>query len=105
MGENIADLGGLSIALDAYHRSLGGKPAPVIGGLSGDQRVFLGWAQAWAGKMQPDAIKAMTVGDPHSFRKFRVNGVVRNIDAWYPAFAVMPGEALYLAPQDRVRIW
>jgi putative endopeptidase len=105
MGENIADLGGLSIALDAYHRSLGGKPAPVIGGLTGDQRVFLGWAQAWAGKMQPDAIKAMTVGDPHSFRKFRVNGVVRNIDAWYPAFRVAPGEALYLKPEDRVRIW
>jgi len=105
MGENIADLGGLSIALDAYHRSLNGKPAPVVGGLTGDQRVFLGWAQAWAGKMQPDAIKAMTVGDPHSFRKFRVNGVVRNIDAWYPAFKVAPGEALYLKPENRVRIW
>jgi putative endopeptidase len=105
MGENIADLGGLSIALEAYHRSLNGKPAPVIGGLTGDQRVFLGWAQAWAGKMQPDAIKAMTVGDPHSFRKFRVNGVVRNIDGWYPAFRVGPGEALYLKPEDRVRIW
>jgi putative endopeptidase len=105
MGENIADLGGLSIALDAYHRSLNGKAAPVIGGLTGDQRVFLGWAQAWAGKMQPDAIKAMTVGDPHSFRKFRVNGVVRNIDAWYPAFRVVSGQALYLKPEDRVRIW
>ena len=105
MGENIADLGGLSIALDAYHRSLNGRPAPVIGGLTGDQRVFLGWAQAWAGKMQPDAIKAMTVGDPHSFRKFRVNGVVRNLDAWYPAFGVAPGQALYLKPEERVRIW
>jgi putative endopeptidase len=105
MGENIADLGGLSIALEAYHHSLHGRPAPVIGGLTGDQRVFLGWAQAWAGKMQPDAIRAMTVGDPHSFRKFRVNGVVRNIDAWYPAFGVKPGEALYLKPEDRVRIW
>jgi putative endopeptidase len=105
MGENIADLGGLSIALEAYHRSLHGKPAPVIGGLTGDQRVFLGWAQAWAGKMQPDAIRAMTVGDPHSFRKFRVNGVVRNIDGWYAAFGVKPGEALYLTPEERVRIW
>lgn len=105
MGENIADLGGLSIALEAYHRSLHGKPAPVIGGLTGDQRVFLGWAQAWAGKMQPDAIKAMTVGDPHSFRKYRVNGVVRNIDGWYDAFGVTPGEALYLKPEERVRIW
>jgi putative endopeptidase len=105
MGENIADLGGLSIALDAYHRSLNGKPAPVIGGLTGEQRVLLGWAQAWAGKMQPDAIKAMTVGDPHSFRKFRVNGVVRNIDDWYAAFGAAPGQALYLKPDERVRIW
>ncbi|HEX5183434.1 MAG TPA: M13 family metallopeptidase [Allosphingosinicella sp.] len=105
MGENIADLGGLSIALEAYHRSLHGRKAPVIGGLTGDQRVFLGWAQAWAGKMQPDAIRQMTVGDPHSFRKFRVNGVVRNIDGWYSAFGVKPGEALYLKPGDRVRIW
>jgi putative endopeptidase len=105
MGENIADLGGLAIALDAYHRSLKGKPAPVVGGLTGDQRVLLGWAQAWAGKMQPDAIRQMTVSDPHSFRKFRVNGVVRNQDAWYPAFEVKPGQALYLAPADRVRIW
>ena len=105
MGENIADLGGLSIALDAYHRSLNGKPAPIVGGLTGDQRVLLGWAQAWAGKMQPDAIKAMTVGDPHSFRKFRVSGVVRNIDAWYSAYGAAPGQALYLKPEDRVRIW
>jgi putative endopeptidase len=105
MGENIADLGGLSIALDAYHRSLGGKPAPVIGGLTGDQRVFLGWAQAWAGKARPDSIRQQTISDPHSFRKYRVNGVVRNIDGWYSAFAVKPGEALYLAPEDRARIW
>jgi putative endopeptidase len=105
MGENIADLGGLSIALDAYHRSLGGKPAPVIGGLTGDQRVFLGWAQAWAGKAQPDSIRQQTISDPHSFRKYRVNGVVRNIDGWYAAFPVKPGDALYLAPADRARIW
>jgi putative endopeptidase len=105
MGENIADLGGLSIALEAYHRSLHGRPAPVIGGLTGDQRVFLGWAQAWAGKAQPDAIRQATVSDPHSFRKFRVNGVVRNIDGWYDAFGVKPGQALYLKPEDRVRIW
>jgi putative endopeptidase len=105
MGENIADLGGLAIALDAYHASLKGKPAPVIGGLTGDQRVFLGWAQAWAGKMTPDAIKQMTVSDPHSFRKFRVNGPVRNIDAWYAAFGVKPGDKLYLSPDKRARIW
>jgi putative endopeptidase len=105
MGENIADLGGLAMGLDAYHASLKGKPAPVIDGLTGDQRVFLGWAQAWAGKASPEFIRNLTVGDPHSWRKYRVNGVVRNIDAWYPAFKVKPGDALYLAPKDRARIW
>jgi putative endopeptidase len=105
MGENIADLGGLTLALDAYHDSLHGKPAPVIDGLTGDQRVFLGWAQAWRGKVSDDYVKRQVVSDPHSPRQFRVNGVVRNIDAWYAAFDVKPGEKLYLAPQDRVHIW
>jgi putative endopeptidase len=105
MGENIADLGGLTLALDAYHASLHGKPAPVLDGFTGDQRVFLGWAQAWRGKLREDAIRRQVVSDPHSPRSFRVNGVVRNIDAWYPAFQVKPGEKLYLAPADRVRIW
>ncbi|HEY3778457.1 MAG TPA: M13 family metallopeptidase [Rhizomicrobium sp.] len=105
MGENIADLGGLTLALDAYHASLNGKLAPVIGGLTGDQRVFLGWAQAWRGKVSDDYVKRQVVSDPHSPRQFRVNGVVRNIDAWYAAFHVKPGEKLYLAPADRVHIW
>ena len=105
MGENLADLGGLAIALDAYHASLHGKPAPVLHGLTGDQRVFLGWAQAWAGKATPEAIQRQTLSDPHSFRKFRVNGVVRNIDGWYKAFGIKPGDALYVAPDKRVRVW
>ena len=105
MGENLADLGGLSIALDAYHASLHGKPAPVVGGLTGDQRVFLGWAQAWSGKLRPEAIRKQTASDPHSYRKFRVNGVVRNIDAWYAAFDIKPGDALYIPPEKRARIW
>jgi len=105
MGENIADLGGLSIALDAYHASLHGKPAPVVGGLTGDQRVFLGWAQAWAGKSTPEQIKRLTSSDPHSYRKYRVNGVVRNIDAWYEAFGVKVSDTYYLAPDKRARIW
>jgi putative endopeptidase len=105
MGENIADLGGLTLALDAYHASLHGKPAPVIDGLTGDQRVFLGWAQAWRGKVSDDFIKRQVVSDPHSPRVFRVNGVVRNIDAWYEAFGVKPGDKYYVAPADRVRIW
>lgn len=105
MGENIADLGGLTMALDAYHASLKGKKAPVLGGLTGDQRVFLGWAQVWAGKATPDAIRNQTISDPHSFRKYRVNGVVRNIDAWYAAFGVKPSQKLYIAPAKRARIW
>ena len=105
MGENIADVGGLAMALDAYHQSLNGKPAPVLGGLTGDQRVFLGWAQAWAGKATPEEIRRYTISDPHSFRKYRVNGVVRNIDEWYAAFGVKPGDALYIPKEKRARIW
>jgi putative endopeptidase len=105
MGENLADLGGLTIALDAYHASLKGAKAPVLHGLTGDQRVFLGWAQAWAGKAQPEAIRRQTASDPHSWRKFRVNGVVRNIDGWYKAFGIKPGDALYIPPDKRVRVW
>jgi putative endopeptidase len=105
MGENIADLGGLTLALDAYHASLGGKPAPVIDGLTGDQRVFLGWAQAWCGKVTDSFVKKQVVSDPHSPRRFRVDGVVHNINAWYAAFDVKPGEKLYVAPKDRVHIW
>jgi putative endopeptidase len=105
MGENIADLGGLTLALEAYHRSLGGKPAPVIDGLTGDQRVFLGWAQAWRGKFREAFVRKQVVSDPHSPRQFRVDGVVRNIDAWYASFNVQPGDKLYVAPKDRVHIW
>ncbi len=105
MGENIADLGGLTIALDAYRASLNGKPAPVLDGLTGDQRVFLGWAQVWRGKLRDDAIRRQVVSDPHSPRQYRVNGVVRNIDAWYTAFNVKPGQKLFVDPKERVRIW
>jgi putative endopeptidase len=93
------------LALDAYHASLNGKPAPVIDGLTGDQRVFLGWAQAWRGKVTDDYVKKQVVSDPHSPRQFRVNGVVHNSDGWYTAFDVKPGEKLYVAPADRVHIW
>jgi putative endopeptidase len=105
MGENIGDLGGLLMALDAYKLSLNGKPAPVIDGLTGEQRVFLGWAQVWRSKMRDEAVRQQVVTDPHSPAQFRVDGVVRNIDAWYDAFGVKPGDALYLAPDQRVRIW
>jgi putative endopeptidase len=105
MGENIADLGGVVVALDAYRTSLKGKPAPVIDGLSGEQRVFLGWAQAWRGKLRDDAVRRQVVSDPHSPRQYRVNGVMRNIDAWYEAFKVKADEKLFIDPKGRVRIW
>lgn len=105
LGENIADLGGLLIALDAYNISLQGRPAPIIDGFTGLQRVFLGWAQAWRGKATDSFIKNQVISDVHSPRKFRVNGVVRNIDAWYKTFHVKPEDNLYVTPKDRARIW
>lgn len=105
VGENIGDLGGLSIALLAYQLSLNGEPAPVIDGLTGVQRVFYGWAQVWRTKSRDaEAIRRLAV-DPHSPPEFRCNGVVRNMDAFYDAFDVTEGDALYLEPQRRVRIW
>ena len=105
MGENIADLGGILLALDAYHASLHGKPAPVIDGLTGDQRVFLGWAQVWRTKVRDDRAKDLAVSDVHSPARFRVNGPLHNVDAWYKAFGVKPGDPLYVPPEKRVRIW
>ena len=105
MGENVGDLGGLLMALDAYHLSLGGRPAPVIDGLTGDQRLFLAYGQVWRQKIRDDALRQQVVSDPHSPAEFRINGVVRNVDAWYEAFGVAPGDKMYLAPDQRVRIW
>jgi putative endopeptidase len=105
VGENIGDLGGLSIALLAYQLSLGGREAPVIDGLTGVQRVFFGWAQVWRTKSRAaEAIRRLAT-DPHSPPEFRCNGVIRNMDAFYEAFDVNEGDGLYLDPQQRVRIW
>ena len=105
VGENIGDLGGLSIALLAYQLSLGGNQASVIDGLTGLQRVFFGWAQVWRTKSRDaDAIRRLAI-DPHSPPEFRCNGVIRNIDAFYDAFDVTESDALYLEPAHRVRIW
>ncbi|MES2311201.1 MAG: M13 family metallopeptidase [Pseudomonadota bacterium] len=104
LGENIADVSGLTIAWIAYHKSLGGKPAPVINGLSGDQRFFLAFAQSWRTKTRPAALRAQVIGDGHAPGNFRAQ-TVRNLDAWYDAFSPKPGEKLYLAPRDRVKIW
>jgi putative endopeptidase len=105
MGENIADLGGVAIALDAYHASLNHAPAPDFDGLTGDQRFFLAYAQLWRGTAREDYIRQLTISDPHSYRSFRVNGVVRNIDEWYAAFGVEPGDSLYVEAAQRARIW
>ncbi|HEX8670020.1 MAG TPA: M13 family metallopeptidase [Allosphingosinicella sp.] len=105
LGENIGDQGGVRIALDAYHASLGGKPAPVLDGLTGDQRFFLSWAQNWRNKMREEMTRMILVSDPHSPFRWRVDGTLRNIDEFYTAFAVKPGEKLYLAPEQRVRVW
>lgn len=105
LGENIADLGGVNVALEAYRRSLSGKPAVVLDGFTGDQRVLLGWAQVWRGKVRDDYVRKQVASDPHSPRAFRVIGPTRNVDDWYTAFGVKPGDAYYLPPGQRVRIW
>lgn len=105
VGENIGDLGGLSIAYKAYQLALGGTPAPIIDSLTGDQRFFYAWAQSWRSKMRPEALRRQIATDPHSPDKFRTNQVVRNMDAFHAAFGVGPADGLYLAPEDRVRIW
>ncbi|KAB2641197.1 MAG: peptidase M13 [Verrucomicrobia bacterium] len=105
MGENIGDMGGLTLALDAYQASLHGAPAPVLDGVTGVQRVFFGWAQVWRQKSRDEALRKQIHTDPHSPAAARVNGVLRNIDAWYSAFNVQPGDKLYVKPADRVHIW
>jgi putative endopeptidase len=106
LGENIGDNGGLQVAYHAYtHGHLNGQPAEAIDGVTGDQRFFLGWAQAWRALIRDEALRNQVLTDPHSPAIYRCNGTVRNMDAWYTAFDVQPGDALYLAPADRVTIW
>jgi len=105
LGENIGDLGGLSMAYKAYHLSLDGKEDKVIDGLTGDQRFFMSWAQVWRSKNREEAMRRQMLTDPHSPPNYRVNGIVRNFDAWYAAFGVTPDNALYLPPEQRIKIW
>ena len=104
LGENIADLAGLTVAYQAYKISLNGKEAPVIDGMTGDQRFFLGWAQVWRRIYRDQELANRLVTDPHSPSEFRT-AVVRNLDAWYEAFKPAPGDKLFLAPDARVKIW
>ena len=105
LGENIGDQGGVLLAYDAYKASLAGKAAPVIDGLTGDQRFFLSLAQSWRMKVRDETAKQLLVTDVHSPNLWRVDGTLRNIDAWYAAFAVKPSDKLYLPPAERVRVW
>ncbi len=105
IGENIGDLGGLNMAYHAYHLQLKGQPAPVIDGLTGDQRFFLSWAQVWRTKYRDGALREIVLSDVHSPAQFRVNGPLPNIDAWYQAFDVQPTDKLFIKPADRVSIW
>jgi putative endopeptidase len=105
LGENIADLAGSTIALKAYRLSLNGKKAPVLDGFTGDQRFFLGFGQIWRAKYRDAALRTQVLSNEHSPGMFRAIGPTRNIDAWYAAFGVKPGEKYYLAPDKRVRLW
>lgn len=105
LGENIGDLGGLSVAYEAYRLSLNGGEPPVIDGLTGDQRFFLGWAQIWRRLYREPELLKRLITDPHSPSEYRVNGIVRNMDAWYEAFQIGPADPLYLKPDERVKIW
>jgi len=105
LGENIGDLGGISIALKAYQASLQGQEAPVIGGFSGTQRVFIGFGRVWRSKIRDEALRTQIATDPHSPGVYRANGSVRNVPEWYSAFQVSEGDGLYLAPEERVKIW
>jgi putative endopeptidase len=103
--ENMADLAGVQVAYDAYKSSLGGQEAPVLDGLTGDQRFFIAYAASWKWLYRDEATRDSLLSDVHSPPKYRVNGIVRNLDAWYDAFDVKEGDALYLAPEQRVRLW
>jgi putative endopeptidase len=105
MGENIGDLGGVLVSLDAYHTSLGGKKPKVIDGYTGDQRFFLGWGQVWRTLFRTEALRQQLVSDPHSPGQIRAINPLRNVDAWYAAWKIDASQKQYVAPADRVRIW
>jgi predicted metalloendopeptidase len=105
LGENIADVAGLVIAYKAYHLSLHGKPAPVLDGLTGDQRFYIAYSQSWREKNRDAQLRARLLSNPHSPAAWRVNGVVRNDDGWYAAFNIKPTDKFYLPPEKRVKLW
>ncbi len=104
LAEDIADVAGISAAYDGYRASLKGNAAPMQEGFTGDQQFFIAFGQNWGEKVRPDALRQQVLIDPHAPAEYRAD-TVRNIDAWYKAFDVKPGHALYLTPENRVRIW
>jgi len=105
LGENIGDLGGLTVALRAYQLSLAGKEAPVLDGFTGEQRFFISWSQVWRSKFREEAIRTRLMTAPHSPAEYRVIGIVSNIPEFYTAFDVKEGDKMYIAPEKRVKIW
>jgi len=105
LGENIGDLGGITIGLLAYKMSLNGEEAPVIDGYTGEQRVFLGYGQVWRGIYRDETLRLQIGTDPHSPSMYRTNGAVRNVPEWYTAFNITEDDAMYLPPEERVKIW
>jgi putative endopeptidase len=105
MGENVADLGGILLALEAYRIHMNGQEAPVLDGYTGVQRVFLGWAQVWRSGIRDDMLRRLLVSDPHSPDRVRVIAPLRNVDAWYEAFNIQPTDPMFIPPDQRVRIW
>jgi putative endopeptidase len=105
LGENIGDLGGMSIAIKAYKLSLKGGKSPKMDGFTGLQRVLIGWAQVWMNKDREASLRNQVASDPHSPSKFRINGVMRNVPEFYEVFNVKASDSLYLAPDKRVKIW
>jgi putative endopeptidase len=105
MGENIADLGGVHLSLEAYRNFLGGKPGPVLDGFTPEQRVFMAWAQVWRTLWRDDALRQQIINGPHSPGQIRAFAPLRNADEWYKAFDVKPGDRHYIPPEQRARIW
>jgi predicted metalloendopeptidase len=105
LGENIGDLGGISVAYTAYQLSLNGKQAPTLDGFTGDQRFFIGWGQVWRRKYRDQELLKRLMTDPHSPSQYRCNGILVNIDAFYDAFSVKPDSKMFVPPENRVRIW
>jgi putative endopeptidase len=105
LGENLADLGGLNVAYQAFKKTKQGQSTTKTDGFTPDQRFFLSWAQVWRGSQRPEAAAQRILTDPHSPEEFRTNAPITNMDAWYSAFSIQPGDKLYKKPEERIRVW